>query len=764
MNKDLRIVGGSRPIFDAYNKVTGRTCYTNDMKFRNMLYGKLVLSEKAHARVVAIDTSEAEKIEGVMAIATPFNTSNKKYNSALRFADHDIPKTETIFSEVVRFVGDRVCAVAAIDQKTADKAAKLIRVEYEELPAVLSIEEALAENAIQLHDNVDNRLNEITNQVGDVEKGFALADHIFEDEYRTPIVSPMAMENHVSIADFDDQGKLTIYSSTQNAFSIRNILSDVFDLPQSKVRVVKPTLGGAFGSKIPAVLEGPAAALSMMTHRPVKINLTRKENLIATRTRHGSIVRIKTGVMQDGTIVAQQLNVLTNTGAYVGSAYNVVGAMSHKVFKTYKIPNMVYSGTAVLTNLPIAGAMRGYGSPQAIFAQQRQIHAISQRLGIDIVELQRKNLVRPEEVDSEKVGNPRPLDCMERGLELFDWKAKNKWKLKIKEENNLDLRKEHLSSARKIKRGIGFAVGCHGNGVFGAHRDFIGLRLKLNDDGTMILQTGTHDMGNSLITSQMMIVAEELGLEVEDIAVVESDTDLTPWNLGDYSSRGVFVTGVACIKVASKMREKLFSLASEMLKEPKNTLTLIEGKKIKSKSGKEVTFAELLLYSHREHEEDVMVSASYGSIAGRTSFGAHFAQVEVDTESGTVRILDYVAVHDVGQAINRLSLEGQLEGGIQMGLGYALSEEMVFDEKGRLKNNNLKKYKMFKASMMPDIKIDFIEEGETPGPYGGKSIGECATVPVAPAVVNAIANALDCDFHCMPRLMDEQLKIAECES
>ena len=758
------MVGSAIPIYDAYDKVTGRSVYTGDMKLKGMLYAKLVLSEKAHARVVSIDTTEAERLEGVVAIATPFNTSNRKYNSALRFADHDIPKTETVFSEIVRFVGDRVCAVAAVDQKTADAAAKLIRVEYEELPALLSIEEALASDAIPLHDNVNNRLQDIRNQVGDVEAGFKKADYIFEDEYRTPIVSPMALENHVSIADYNPQGKLTVYSSTQNAFAIRNILSDVFELPQSRVRVVKPTLGGAFGSKIPAVLEGPATALSMLSGRPVKIELSRRENLIASRTRHGAIVRLKTGVMKDGTIVAQQYNVLTNTGAYVGSAYNVIGAMSHKVFKTYRIPNMLYIGTPVLTNLPIAGAMRGYGSPQAIFAQQRQLHAISERLGIDIVELQRKNLVRPEEVDPQSVGNPRPLDCMERGLALFDWEGKKKWKLNPLEKNNLKLKQEQPETAGKVKRGIGFAIGCHGNGVYGAHRDFIGLRLKLNDDGTLILHTGTHDMGNSLITSQQMILAEELKVDVADIAVVEADTDLTPWNLGDYSSRGVFVTGAACIKLATEMRAVLLRLAADFWQIPAENVQLAAGRTIINDKGQEVTFAELLLHSHRKYEEDVMVSASYGSIAGRTSFGAHFVQVEVDEQEKRVRVLDYVAVHDVGRAINRMSLEGQVEGGVQMGLGYALSEKMEFDQAGRLKQNNLKKYRMFRASMMPGIRIDFVEETEDPGPYGAKSIGECATVPSAPAIVNAVADALGYDFHGMPHQADEGWEIEDCES
>ncbi len=749
-NKEWRLIGSGVPIFDAKNKVTGKTRYTGDIKLPHMLYGKLVLSDKAHARVLSIDTSEAEKLEGVRAIATPFNTSSKKYNSALRFVDHDIPKTETIFSQTVRFVGDRICAVAAVDQKTADKAAKLIRVEYEELPAVLSIEEAMAEGAIQLHDNVSNHLNEIKVSVGDVEKGFREADFIFEDEYETPIVSPMAMENHVSIADFDDEGKLTVYSSTQNSFAIRNILSDVFDLPQSKVRVIKPTLGGAFGSKIPAVLEGPAAALSMMTRQPVMLNFTRKETLVASRTRHGAKIRLKTGINKDGTIVAQAYDVLTNTGAYVGSAYNVVGAMSHKVFKSYRIPNISYTGAAVLTNLPIAGAMRGYGSPQAIFAQQRQLHAIAKRLDMDIVTLQRKNLVTPETVDPVKMGSPRPLDCMERGMELFGWEDKLKWKENKNTINNGTDKQEQTDSRRNVKRGVGFAIGCHGNGVYGAHRDFIGLRLKMNDDGTFVLETGTHDMGNSLITSQMMIVAEELQAQVNDISAVEADTDLTPWNLGDYSSRGIFVTGSACLKLAYAMKDLIIEMASAMFQEPVENLSLVPYRKVRSTLGKEASFQEIFVYAQREHETDMLAQVSFGSLAARTSFGAHFVQVEVDTQTKEVHLLDYVAVHDVGKAINRMSLEGQLEGGIQMGLGYALSEQMTFDDQGRLINNNLKKYKMFTASMMPEIKIDFVEEGDSPGPYGGKSIGECATVPVAPAVVNAVADALGYDFHTMP--------------
>ena len=734
---ELRVVGQGRPVKDAYAKVTGQIQYTGDMKFQGMLYGKLILSDRAHARVVSIDASEALKLPGVEAVVTCFDVPEKPFNTELRFYDHDIPKTEQIFHRVSRHVGDRIGAVAARDLPTAEKALTLIKVEYEDLPAVFDVREAIQEGAPQIHEGIPNAIREIKVSRGDLEAGFAEADLIFEDEYETPIIAQMAMENHVSTALYDHNGKLTVYTSTQNIFAVRNLLSYALDLPMTRVRVVKPPLGGAFGSKIPMVLEAPAAVLAMKTGKPVKVELKRKENFVATRTRHGSVVRLKTGVKKDGTLVAQEIDVLLNTGAYVSSGLNVGMAMSHKGFKPYKVPNLSFRAVPVLTNLPNAGAMRGYGSPQLFAAQQMQFNKIVRALGIDMTEFQLKNLVVPEAETLASVGNPRPVDCVEKGMEMFDWERR------VQEAASQD-------PAARIRRGVGMAVGCHGNGVFGAHRDFISMILKMNEDGTFHLLTPSHDMGNGLPTAEIMVVAEVLGILPEDVETYETDTDVTPWNLGDYSSRGVFVCCNAARKAAEAMRDKLLNLAAMMWETDGSQVSLGTDKEILCADGRKATFTDVILYAHRDRQEDVVVEASYANEAGRTSYGAHFVDLEVDLDTGKVKVNDYVAVHDVGAAINLQSLEGQLEGGIHMGLGYALTEEMTFDEKGAMTNANLKRYQMLKAADMPEIRIAFIEEGDEPGPYGAKSIGECATVPSGPAVANAVANALDMDVYRIP--------------
>lgn len=699
------------------------------MKFPGMLHAKMVYSAKAHAKIISIDTTEASKLAGVEAIVTCFDTPDTVYNSSMRFIkDKYFIDSEYVFSKTARFVGDRIAAVAAKDVRTAEKAARLIKVEYQELPAVFDVKEAIREGAVQLHENIPNAVKEYSVSKGNLEEGFASADRIYEDEYQTPIVYQAAMENHAAIADYDAAGKLTVYSTTQNVFGVRNVLAKIFKLPMTKVRVIKPPLGGAFGGKIPAILEPVVAALSMKARKPVKLVLKRREDFFATRTRHGAVAKVKTGVMLDGTIVAQKVDVLFNTGAYVGSGTNVAEAMIYKGMETFNIPNVSITGTPVLTNLPNAGAMRGYGGPQYFLPQQMQFNKIARDLGIDMTEMLLKNLVEADPDTVEAHGYPRPKECVLRGRELFGWMGK---------KANRD------EPTGNIRRGFGMALGCHGNGVYPAHQDFITLILKMNEDGTFNLLTGVHDMGNGLPTSQMMIVAEELGIQPKDIETVESDTDVTPWNLGDYASRGIFVTGNAALRLGAAMREKIFDVAADMLETNRKTLRLGGNGGIITESGMEKDFCEILQYYHEVHQKDLVVVESYASEAGRTSFGAHFADVEVDLSSGEVKVLDYVAVHDVGKVINRLSIEGQLEGGIHMGLGYALSESMDFDESGKLINSSLKKYKIFRAEDMPPITCDFIELGEDKGPYGAKSIGECATTPSAPAVANAVVNALN---------------------
>ncbi len=526
----FRYIGNSLPIHDAPLKVTGQKIYTADMKLPGMLYGKMLFSTVAHGKIVKIDTSKAEALPGVKAVATYKNSSDIAYNSALRFYDHELPEDEYIFTDTVRYIGDRVAAVAAVELEIAEQAIRLIEIEYEELPAIFDVEEALEQKLYPIHP-AGNKVTEVCLECGDIEGGFKESDFIFEDRYTMPAIHHGAIERHVAIADFNSAGKLTVISPNQNTFAFRTILSKIFGLSYNKVRVIRPAIGGAFGGKLETIIEPVVSQLSIMTGRPVKMELTRAETIVSTRTRHGAVIYLKTGVLKDGTITSQDFRVLTNTGAYTSSAFNVIGAMSHKIFKIYKTPNLRFTGIPVYTNMPVAGAMRGYGSPQAFYAQQVQLGKIADRLGIDMVDIQLKNLVDPESCDSlygEAIGNPRPIDCVKKGVTEFGWIKYSKTQMSA-------------NTIGHIRRGVGMAVGLHGSTMIGAHRDFTCLTLKMNEDGSAILSTGTHDMGNGSIRVQTMIVGEVLGINPDSITCNEADSDKVPYNLGDYGSRGTLL-------------------------------------------------------------------------------------------------------------------------------------------------------------------------------------------------------------------------------
>ena len=747
---EYQAVGKRSPIADAALKVTGRKQYVGDMRIPGMLEAKVLLSPVAHARIKKIDVSKAAALPGVRAVATYENSPEIKFNSALRFFEHQIPFTEKIFDHTVRFVGDKVAAVAADTLEIAKAAVKLIEVEYEPLPVLVDVEEAYQENAYPIHEG-GNRLGKVQVNAGDVDSEMDKADHIFEDRYTVPPVNHTAMEPHVAIADYDRAGKLTVYAPCQNIFGYRIILSQIFGLTMNNIRMISPAIGGGFGGKLEMTVEPVAALLSKLSGRPVKLEYNRKESLIATRVRHGAVVYIKTGFMKDGAIHAQDIKVLTNTGAYASSAFNVVGAMSHKVFKAYKIAHMRYTGIPVYTNTPVAGAMRGYGSPQVFFGQQRQLNKIAKFLSMDLVDLQRKNLVEPDSLDPcfhKPHGNPRPLDCLNKGMELIRYH---------------EAVAEQKSSSGRWRIGVGLAIGVHGNGCFGAHRDATTLMIKMNEDGSCILYTGSHDMGNNTIGVQVQILSEILGISRDCIGVVAADTDATPWHLGDYASRGVYVVGGAAIAVADLVKKELLKEASEVLDEEPEFIELRDNQAFSTRNAaKRATLCEVMVHCQRDSGREIICSSTYASPRGASSYGAHFAKVKVDTQTGEVRVLDFAAVHDVGRAMNPLAIEGQLEGAVQMGLGYALSEGLDFDEAGTPRNTSFKTYHIFSATEMPRIYCGFIEKEEPGGPFGGKSIGECSVVPVAPAVVNAVANALGLeDFHSLPLRPETVLKAIE---
>jgi len=740
-----RIIGSKIPIDDSLAKATGEAIYTGDISLTNMCFGKLILSSIAYGKVKSIDYSKAMELDGVIDVLTYKDFPSTKYNSALRFKDHGILKTETVISEIVRFVGDRIGIILAESLEVAEKALKLITVEYEEYIPILDEEEA-AVSDIQIHEDINNKIATISTgaEADKVAELISQADFVFEDKIKIPMVNHVSIETFSVIGDYRSK-KVTVYVSTQNSFAVRVLISDVFNMPLNKVRVIQPTLGGAFGGKLEAVTELVAAGASMKVNRPVKIVLTRKESMIASRTRNGATIEVKSGVNKDGTILATDFRILTNTGAYVGSAMNVIGAMSHKLLKAYKYP-LRYTGSPVLTNTPIAGAMRGYGSPQAFLGMNIHIDNIAMALDMDPIELNMKNIVDKNEVDILAFGNPELKACINRGKELFDWDSKKKKMDKFNKENI------------GLLRGIGFGIGAHGAGVYPAHQDCINLLLRLNEDGSLNYWSASHDMGNGSLTAQKIIMSEVLTTQVHDIEATQVNTETCPWNLGDYASRGIFVEGQGAYKLAEAMKDLILETAVLKFKVNKEALS-IKDKKVWLKDKALGSFQDIAIYAQYVLQKELTVLIDHHSIAGRTSYGAHFAEVEIDKSTGGVKVIDYVAVHDSGTIINRYGIEGQLEGGIHMGIGYALSEKMTFDDKGNLLEDNLKKYHVFKANEMPKITVDFIENGDNGGPFGAKSISECATVPSAQTIINAVANAIGEHTKTIPISKDEVLNI-----
>lgn len=748
---EYRMIGRDIPIRDAALKVTGQLKYTGDMSLPHMLHAKVLFSPVAHARIKSIDTSQAEQLKGVHAVVCCENSPDTLFNSCGE--EIDGAKTERIFDRKVRFVGDKVAAVAADTVKIAEQALKLIRVEYEELPYYLEPEEAMGEGACLLHQD-SNIIQEVVQEAGNVEKGMEEADFIFEDDYCTPAIHHGAIEPHTSLAVYESSGKLTVYTPSQDVFGHRTNLSRIFGLPMSRVRVVNPGIGGGFGGKIDMVTEPVTALLSIKTGRPVKLVYTRREDIPSSRNRHSMKLHVRTGIRKDGTIAAQEMYVTVNAGAYAGGTMSIVWAMCSKYFKNHKTPNLRFHAVPVYTNTPVAGAMRGFGSPQLFFAQQSQLNRIAGELGMDIMDLQLKNLVEPDGYDQRDGmphGNPRPIDCVLRGGELSGYRQA--------------VKEQEASKGSRYRIGMGMAAAAHGNGVYGVRPDTTGIIIKMNEDGSAVLFTGVSDMGNGSVTTQTQVISEILGIPMSHIECIQADTDATMWDMGNYSSRGTFVSCHAAVKVAGQVKAELLKEASGLLGTETKELELGNQTVYCVKEPeRSASLMEVLRYAKQVHQRDICCADTFASGAMAVSYGAHFAKVQVDTVTGEVKVLEYTAVHDIGRALNPMNVEGQIEGAVQMGIGYALTEGLVLDEKGKVKNTTLKQYHMLGALEMPKIRIGLVEKTEPSGPFGAKSIGECSVVPVAAAVANAVSEAIGRPITKLPIRPGDVLELIEGRS
>lgn len=740
MEETLRYVGASVPIHDVKEKITGRTKYVGDMVLPEMLHAKLLLSGIAHGRIKNIDTSKAEALPGVKAVFTYKNSPDNLYNSHKWISGLEVIKDERLFTDKVRYCGDRVAAVVAVDKHTAEKAAMLIEIEYEELPIIINPEDALKDDAVKIHES-GNIVFKKELGCGNTDMGMDNAYLIVSDRIETPKVHHAAMETHACIADTDPCGNITVWSPCQVVFQVQLIVSEALGIPESKVRVIKTTLGGSFGGKGQPTLEPVCAYLSHQLKKPVKLVMDRTETIIGTRTRTKTIGTVKTAVDKDGNILARDISMLVDAGGYLTNGSAVAMAMGKKAFKLYRIQNQSYSTTTVYTNTPIGGAARGYGSPQLHTLTEINIDNAARGLGMDPVELRLKNLVHPYDKDpigGPDLGNARVIDCVVKGAEVFNWKE----------------RFTRQKDGGRFVRGVGMACCAHGNGYFGAYPDFITVSLRISGDGCAVLKGAFHDLGCGTNTTMMQIVAETLDMDIEKVFVPGADTLASPFDsAGTQASRVTFVCGGAAMKAAQLVKEKIMKYGAGIFECNIEDLVMKKGFMWdRRKESEKMSYGEIASIIQTKYSDEAGETVTYQSPGNPASYGVNFVEVEVDTVTGMVKILDFLAVHDIGKAINPEFVIGQIQGAVQMGIGMALSEEITLDSKGRIQNDRFGRYLVVNAPDMPDVKVLLIEEGEEYGPYGAKSVGEVAAVAAPPAIINAINNALDINIDVLPAI------------
>lgn len=726
----MKYIGKSERTEDALEKVTGRKKYAEDLTLPGLLYGKILFSPIAHGKIRQIDVTEAESLPGVHAVITYKDSPDVYFNSLMRMIDDDKPATEKVLDSTVRFVGDKVAAVAAETEAIAEQALSLIKVEYETLPHVLDVEEALAEDAYPIYPE-GNKMEELYRECGSVEQGFLEADFIVEHKIKTPLLHHGAIEPYVVMANWDPENTLTIWGPQQGVYSAQVMLSKIFGLTYNKIQVINTTIGGTFGGKEGLLLEPIATLLSKKSKRPVRIRLSRKESIYTTHTRHASTIYSRLGVKKDGTMTAYSTKVYLNVGPYCSTSLYVRDAMCGKIFKLYSIPNIAFHGIPVYTNSLVGGAMRGYGSPQLFASLEILVEEAAKKIGMDGTELRQLNFINPYDKDpisGLSLGNAQVKTCMLRGKEAFGW-------------NDL---KNDKKEDESYYYGHGVAATLHGNGVAPFFPDMTAMTLSLNDDGSAILSTSICDHGGGSYTMLKKIIGEILFIESDLISLVKTDTKNAPYDYIAGASRNTWVGGSCAIKLANSMKKQLLECAAAKFNVEAEAVALKDGIFQTLDGTQQASRKEVIYYGYMTLKTKFIITEIYSSKSNAGSYGVHFAKVKVHKKTGVVIVTDYVAACDVGKALNPMLLEGQVEGAIQMGLGMALSEEIKLAADGTPLNTSFKTYKMPKARNMPEkLKVLFVEEGEPDGPYGAKSIGEASVNPVAPAIVNAICNALE---------------------
>jgi len=740
--QDFINIGKRIPKMDAEEKVTGKAIYIHDLKLPGMLYGKILYSPHPHAKILNIDTSNAEKLLGVKAVLTGYNTPSIKFG----FYKDNTP----LKANKVRSCRDEVAAVAAINPDIAEEALSLIKVEYEILPAVFDPEEAMKEGAPLIHEeHVGGKEKKPTNLLnlpwrlvaGDVEEARKNSAYIAEDHFKVTWVNHCCMGTSGCLAQFDVKNNLTMYSITQIPSLAQRDFTDALSamgLQGKKVRVIKTTIGGGFGSKLDTyAFEYIAILLAYKTRKPVKIVFSREEEFFATSPRQPAIIDIAQGCTVDGRLTFRDIQMILDNGAYTSWGATTPSVMMMPISSLYKVPNVRYVAKCLYTNNTYSQAMRGYGNPQATFAIDSQIDILAEMAGIDPLDFRLRNANRPGEITPQnfKISTCGLKECIDSVAEKLDWRQ---------------------NRGRRDGKGIGMASMIHvGGGARVYKSDGCGTIIKIDDFGTVNVFTGATDMGQGSDTVIAQIVAEELGARVEDVVVIHTDTDVCPWDVGAHASRTTFVAGNSARGAARKVKEQLLEAAAKSLGESAEDLDIRDRVIFSKKDPEKKSPLNKVLRTAHYTTGGNMVMGEYfydpanenldkefkGNLSVTYAYGTHGAEVEVDRETGQVKILKYIAAHDVGKAINPMLLEGQVYGGATMGIGYALTEKLVL-QNGKVMNPNFLDYKMLTAKDVPRIEPVVIETDDQFGPFGAKGVGEPGLVPTAPAIANAIYDAI----------------------
>ncbi|MDG2427001.1 MAG: molybdopterin-dependent oxidoreductase [Acidimicrobiales bacterium] len=749
------VVGHPEVKVDALRLVKGNPAFTDDFDMRGLLYAKVLLSPHAHARIISIDDSAARALPGVHAVIHHENVPRIKYASGGQSYPNPRPYDQVSFDNKVRHVGDRVAAVAADTVEIAQEACSLIEVTWEVLPAVFDELEALSGDAPVIHDETDtidiadpsrNLVHHIVAERGDVDAALSAADHYYEQTFRVHQVQQCPIEPHISVAWLDSDERLVVRTATQVPFHTRRMLAPLVGREIKDIRIIKPRIGGGFGAKQEMLLEDIVAHLAIATRRPVRLELTREEEFIASRTRHPQTMTYRTGVNGDGTLVAQELQLIGNTGPYGTHGYTVQSVSGLRGLTSYNAPNKRFDCEVAYTNIPVPGAYRGYGAPQALFGLECHMEDIAADLGFDPIEFRRQNWAKTGDeltiaphlgeravVDGELdqypvVGSDGIEECVAQGSRAIGW------------HRRYDRSWREPAGSRHIRRGIGYAHAMHGTSI--PYLDMGGCSIKLNDDGSFNMLVGATDLGTGADTVLGQIAAEVLGVPLDDIRVYSSDTDMTPFDTGAYASSTTYISGTAAMKAAEVVRKRLKERAAMLLEVPIPCSIELRDRRAYAPDGRSVSMEEIALDSlHLNEHEQIMGTGSHVSPECPPPFGATFVEIELDLETGQVEVKQMVMAVDCGVAINPVTASGQVEGGMLQALGYAHCEEFALDENGRMLNAAFGPYWIYRADEMPRTDVFLVQTMEDSGPFGAKAVAEIPKDGLAPALRNAIVNA-----------------------